>query len=350
MDLAVGGTSDRNVTGITRSALTGPAERGLLAGAFYLAGGGLILLTVVDPRGELGWLVALGSTGVVVGLASLLLRRWFVYAATVVTSFAGPPLIAAATVAGGGGWASAIAGVLYTFVAVHTALVLRRWHAVLVLSWGAVTAWIAAELTFPEVPAPLLLATYVLTSGTLFAVTSWLVQKVQQQAATDPLTGLANRLAFEAALEHARATVTRTDEPLSLVMLDLDRFKQINDTQGHAAGDAVLLAASRAWGEQLRGRDVLARLGGDEFAVILPGADDAAARDVARRLREVMPEGTSCSTGAATWDGAQTLTGLVQAADRALYAAKAQRSFRASADATAGADPAARTDPSASER
>lgn len=325
VDLTVDGPSGPTLTGPDRVDLTTPAERGLLAGAFYLAGGCLILLTVVDPRGDALWLAVIGSGAVAVGLAAVLLRRWFVYVATIVTSVAGPPLIAAATVAGGGGWASAIAGVLYTFVAVHTALVLRWWHALLVLTWGAATAWVAADLTFPEVPVLLLLATYVLSSGTLFAVTSWLVQKVQRQAATDPLTGLANRLAFQSALEHARATVARTEESLSLVMLDLDWFKRINDTEGHAAGDAVLLAASRAWNEQLRERDILARLGGDEFAVILPGADHTAARDVAQRLGEAMPAGTSCSTGAATWDGRQPLSELVNAADRALYAAKAQR-------------------------
>jgi diguanylate cyclase (GGDEF)-like protein len=313
---------------VARSALTSCEERGVLACVFYLAGGLMGLVAANDPASNTAVLLTVAVIALTVSVVSLLARRWFVYAATLVSSALGPPLIAIAIVAGRGGWASAVAAAIYAFVAVHTSLVLRWRHAAVLLLWGTVTALVAARLIAPELPLLPMLASYLLICGTLAGVTTWLVQALQRQAATDPLTGLANRATFHTALEYACATVLRTDEPLSLIVLDLDGFKQVNDRRGHAAGDDLLIATSRAWFAELRARDVLARVGGDEFCVILPGADLDVAEEIARRLVQVMPVGTSCSAGTATWTPGIERSELISAADAAMYAAKARRSVR----------------------
>lgn len=304
------------------SMTTSCEERGRLAAVFYLAGGLVALVASLSLPAQSSWLLAVAGCATAVAVASILMRHRFTYGATLMSSMLGPVLIAVAIVAGQGGWTSAVAASLYAFVAVHSALVLLWRHATLVLAWAAATAAVAASMIVPEPRLLPLLAVFVLVCGTLSGVTTWLVQEMRRQAATDPLTGLANRATFAAALQQARATVLRTGEPLSLVALDLDEFKHLNDTLGHAAGDAMLVAVSRAWSAELRERDVLARLGGDEFCVILPGADLEEARHVAQRLADVMPDGATCSTGVTVWTPGQEIEALVLAADRALYTTK----------------------------
>jgi diguanylate cyclase (GGDEF)-like protein len=303
----------------------GNHQRGMLAAVFYLAGGGMVAVAALDPAAYTLTLLILGGMAVAVGVAAVLARRLFVYAATVTTSVLGPVLIAAGVVAGSGSWASALLALLYTFVAVHTALVLHWKHATAVLIWAAATAVIAARLVDAPLPAWSVGVVFVLCCGTLAAVTLWLVAEVRRRADTDPLTGVANRTSFETALRHAKATVSRTGEPLALVALDLDGFRKINNTYGHAAGDRLLIEATRAWQPHLRARDQLARIGGDEFCVVLPGANEDQARAVADRLEQAMPTGTACSTGVAVWEYGQTLTELSAAADRDLYASKTRK-------------------------
>jgi len=310
---------------VSRELGTTSVQRGVLAAIFYLAGGLVVLLAGLAPGAHSGWLVGLGLTALAVAGASYVLRRSFAYWATLATSTAGPLLIGIGIVAGDGSWASAVAATLYTFVAIHTALVLRWGHAGLIQVWGLATAGVASQLVAPFLPLAVVAATYLLVCGTLWAVTTHLVLHVRHEAATDPLTGLANRASFADALAHALATVDRTGEPLSLVALDLDGFKLVNDTRGHAAGDATLVACARAWSSQLRGRDILARTGGDEFIAILPGSGSAPAAQVAARLQGATPDDVSCSVGVATWSPGQTGDQLVTAADLALYRDKARR-------------------------
>src|SRR5690606_21162682 len=126
---------------------------------------------------------------------------------------------------------------------------------------------------------------------------------------------------FGAALDAAVATVARTGEPLSLLLLDLDDFKLVNDRSGHAAGDDLLREATRNWTEHVRARDTLARLGGDEFAVVMPGADTRAAEEVAKRLAAPTPT-VGCSIGAAGWERGQGVAGPRAAAAARLEAAR----------------------------
>lgn len=162
-------------------------------------------------------------------------------------------------------------------------------------------------------------------------------RELRQLVNIDPLTGLANRRGYEATLDREIARAARGGRLLSLAMVDVDDFKSINDTLGHAAGDRCLAAvASAIRGCLLRPGDLAARYGGEEFVVLLPGTAAGGARTLAERIRQAVEQlairhpasdasrGVTVSLGVATvrvipgFDG----RALQEAADRALYAAK----------------------------
>jgi len=157
-----------------------------------------------------------------------------------------------------------------------------------------------------------------------------LFAQIQQQALTDALTGCYNRRSFEMQLDKELLMARRSQQPLSVVMLDLDRFKQLNDSVGHDAGDMALRKLAECFRQELRGVDSAARLGGDEFVVILPQADAEGARIVAERLRsriaktEIPGYGSiSASIGVAAFPAhATSRADLMLLADGALYSAK----------------------------
>jgi diguanylate cyclase (GGDEF)-like protein len=157
-----------------------------------------------------------------------------------------------------------------------------------------------------------------------------LFAKIQQQALTDALTGCYNRRSFEMQLDKDLQMARRLQQPLSLLMLDLDRFKQLNDSVGHDAGDDALRRLAGCFRQELRGVDSAARFGGDEFALILPQAYADGALIVAERLRARIEEieipgfgNVTASIGIATFpSNASARAELVSAADAALYSAK----------------------------
>lgn len=154
----------------------------------------------------------------------------------------------------------------------------------------------------------------------------------ERQAREDALTGLANRRAFDetAAREFARAR--RMDMPLCLALIDIDHFKQVNDTYSHAAGDAVIVRLAQLMKRQCRGMDVVARWGGEEFALLLPQARLSDAAGVCERLRAAFAEERfdaidpdlrlTISIGLASQEGVGSHEQLLVRADAALYAAK----------------------------
>jgi len=160
-------------------------------------------------------------------------------------------------------------------------------------------------------------------------------EHTKQLATTDAMTGVANHRELEAYLDRELQRSRKTREPLALIMCDLDHFKEINDTVGHPAGDAVLRHLTRQiLVPAVRPKDLVARYGGDEFVLVLRGADSRAALAVAERIRRtiggqaVLLDGKavsnlSLSLGIAMFprDG-DTREALVQAADQALYVAK----------------------------
>jgi diguanylate cyclase (GGDEF)-like protein len=159
---------------------------------------------------------------------------------------------------------------------------------------------------------------------------AWLFSQIQLQALTDPLTGCHNRRSFEMQLDRDLAFASRMNQPLSLLMLDLDRFKQLNDTAGHDAGDEALRRLAESFKQVLRRIDSASRFGGDEFALILPSALKEGAKLVAERLRssieKIEIEGfgnLTASIGIASYPAhSGTRAELIAAADKALYCAK----------------------------
>jgi diguanylate cyclase (GGDEF)-like protein len=149
-----------------------------------------------------------------------------------------------------------------------------------------------------------------------------LLARLREQAGTDELTGLANLRVWNHALDTGLARAARTGEPLAIALVDLDHFKTINDTRGHAAGDALLRQLATALEAELRPGDVLARIGGDEFGLLLPGCSAETAAATVERLARAAPAPHTFSAGVAEWDGAETPQRLVERADSALYAAK----------------------------
>ena len=157
---------------------------------------------------------------------------------------------------------------------------------------------------------------------------AWLVAEIERLARFDSLTGLANRRVFEAALNREVARADRSGNPLSLVLIDVDHFKAVNDQLGHQAGDEVLRHVGKALAGEARETDLAARYGGEEFCVLLPGCPPEEAVIVAERLRAAIaarqkPTAVTASAGVATLplDGGDGRA-LVAAADRALYQAK----------------------------
>lgn len=162
-----------------------------------------------------------------------------------------------------------------------------------------------------------------------------LQRELERLARSDSLTGLANRFVFRERLEAAVAAARHAGgaEGFALMMLDLDNLKKINDSHGHAAGDAVLIAAAKRFQNTLGEADVLARYGGDEFALLLFGAEDEqGATTTAERLVHCLDRpiavgdrqiATSVSVGVTTpTDTDRGADQLLQRADRALYRAK----------------------------
>ncbi len=153
------------------------------------------------------------------------------------------------------------------------------------------------------------------------------------EAAEDPLTGALNRRGILASLDGVLLSHVRQQQPISVFMIDLDRFKVINDKFGHSAGDRALTWVTSKMREMLRSGDLLGRYGGDEFLMILPGTTKIQAQQIAQRMaqsihevasREAAYPTISIGIGSAPEDG-RDATSLIEAADTALYGAKDRR-------------------------
>ena len=187
-----------------------------------------------------------------------------------------------------------------------------------------------------RVPAESRFRLTVLTENIASALVNHRLQRsLREQTIRDPLTGLFNRRYMEEALALEIARSSRSGQPLSLVMCDVDHFKRFNDEFGHDAGDAVLQAVSAEMRNRFRDGDVVCRYGGEEFTIIAPGTDATALLSRVEQVRLAIAElniraggqrlgATSMSFGIATWSSAMDRDGtsLIKAADAALYEAK----------------------------
>ena len=156
---------------------------------------------------------------------------------------------------------------------------------------------------------------------------------LRQMASTDALTGLSNRRSFLESGQHEFEVFRRYLNPLSLLLLDVDHFKQVNDTYGHAGGDQVLVQLAKVCRESLRSADLCGRFGGEEFIFLLPNTQAGTAFDVAERLRRALSEQTviseagvirfTVSIGVATAKPEdESIEDLIRLADANMYVAK----------------------------
>ncbi|HYV50013.1 MAG TPA: GGDEF domain-containing protein [Myxococcaceae bacterium] len=222
-----------------------------------------------------------------------------------------------------------------------------------VLSLGAPAGWYAlARLGLPTFHSPMLYAYLIVSPMVVMTAAAAFLgdaldrarvravrleevnRRYQELATTDPLTGLRNRRYFQERLREECARADRAEQPLSLLMLDLDHFKGVNDTYGHPVGDDALAHVARLITGSVRSCDVACRVGGEEFAVLCPGAREEEARRVAERVRRALErtplqvgEGREVvltgSLGLAVREPDGGTEDLVRQADLALYRAKA---------------------------
>jgi two-component system cell cycle response regulator len=204
----------------------------------------------------------------------------------------------------------------------------------LVLLSGALQACavsIGAFLIYP------LIRTQVREEGKLRQMTASLSarsQTLEQAAVTDGLTGMHNRRYFDDALREYLREFERIDRPIGLMILDLDHFKQVNDTYGHDTGDEVLRTVAACLKDMTRYHDIVARLGGEEFAIVAPNMDLEMLSRFADRIRKAIAlqpiaSGNvrlkvTASVGLAIWDRRESLEDLYRRADSRLYQAKRQ--------------------------
>jgi diguanylate cyclase (GGDEF)-like protein len=308
-------------------------------GWMMLAGSFLGVVTVILPphaTGSDSIILALTVFGIIFGSILLFLRKslpqWVLIGA-VITGIA---MVTIATEEGGFPdaktgtgdnemffvWISLLA---FNFLSARAAI------AQLVLT-AAAYAWLLRGLPFDES-----ITRWLVTTSTL-AVAGALVWRLRtardrvvgelfEQVSRDGLTGLLNRMALEERAKMELARCRRDGTPLSLIVLDVDHFKELNDTHGHPHGDRVLRRVSEVLGSETRQIDALARLGGDEFAVLLPGASGEDAEFVAKRLREVLAAGNgtdvTLSIGVSAGPPADhTFETLWHEADSAMYRSK----------------------------
>jgi diguanylate cyclase (GGDEF)-like protein len=159
-------------------------------------------------------------------------------------------------------------------------------------------------------------------------------RQFSNESRTDHLTGLANRREFERVMEREVALAERHDRRLTMMMIDLDNLKRINDRQGHRGGDAALRLVAQQVQRVVRASDLCARIGGDEFAVAMPETDIDRGRDVAARLRRTVREvglgakstqAVEVSVGLSAWRPGQDWQAVYQSADVDLYEDKKRR-------------------------
>ncbi|WP_144289869.1 GGDEF domain-containing protein [Ideonella sp. A 288] len=222
--------------------------------------------------------------------------------------------------------------VLWPLVACIALVVLRLTAA---LVWPDVTGrLLPAEGPFHVALALVLLVLTLLVHGSLASVVLLrMVARLRHLSQRDALTGLFNRAELMQQLEARHRMLVRYGEPFAVLIIDVDHFKSVNDTLGHAAGDAVLINVAQVLNASARDVDVLGRLGGEEFCVLLPHTDAASARLAAERLRLAIADGHITWRQHAVWltvsvglahgdDPDESPSHLLERADQALYQAK----------------------------
>jgi len=301
-----------------------------LAGAVMFASGGILTLVAMrlpHPPGMASETqIVTSSIAIAAGaLLALIGRRLPVWVFHFLLQF-GNILIAIGIYAGDAVEMSRVFALLYLWGALYASYFFSRGIMLVHMGTGALSyalvTWLRYE-SFEWVAEWFVMVGSFVVAG---LVVNWMTHRIYSLARTDPLTSLANRRTLEQELIRELGRAERDQRPMSVLLVDVDNLKSINDAHGHRAGDILLKSAGAAWSEKLRSGDLLARYGGDEFAAILPDCSLHDATLVAERLRAATSGGCSCScsVGIALWDGHETGDELLGRADRALYEAKRQ--------------------------
>jgi diguanylate cyclase (GGDEF)-like protein len=203
----------------------------------------------------------------------------------------------------------------------------------LTLVWGTTTTYLKADQIQTMTVMLNTMVFVAIDIAFVWMIATTLRDELQTQALTDSLTRVLNRRAVEATAGRAIERSRRTGQPLSAIVIDLDGFKEVNDSLGHSAGDATLVSVARCMEAELRESDSIARVGGDEFVIVLPNCGRGGAQDIAERLRATLESrkitvgeesvAIRASFGVATLeDSMKDWDGLMLECDRALYTAK----------------------------
>lgn len=324
--------------GWRNGALLRPDTRGWVL-AFLLAGSALVVtvLAVAPLTVESTTEPAAGSAVVLLALSvvAIVVRRstsglWLVTAATVLLD--AWLLAEAQTLAG-----SMLVLTAFSYPLLYSAYAFegRLLHALLALTAVASAVGLARSdaglrwVAWAAAVGGLVLAAVAL--GQVMALLRW-------YATVDTLTGVLTRSAFAAVAASALAAGRRRGEPVVLVVLDLDGFKAVNDTHGHAAGDEILVRTVESWRSRLRAQDMLGRVGGDEFAMLLPGTDRAGARQVVTELALTSPIAFSAGMALALPD--DSLDDIQRRADAGMYEVKRSRPEVGTVDPGTSPEPA----------
>jgi diguanylate cyclase (GGDEF)-like protein len=244
--------------------------------------------------------------------------HWFLQVAVAGGTLAISVLIARAAT----GVSTVVTATDYIWMGVYVSFFFRRVAARLQLALIAVSFGVALLINTHGVPAEawvLMTASIVVASETIGRQSD----RLRHEAHTDSLTGLLNRKGLSPAAERAFSLADRTGIPLTIGLVDLDDFKQVNDRHGHGEGDRLLVQMTRTWSEELQAGDIFARLGGDEFLVILVGSADEEATRFFERLLFISP--TQWSAGVVKRNSGEDLSACLARADNTLYEQKRSR-------------------------
>jgi len=297
----------------------------LLLAVLYAVSGGQCLASALWPMHEdtpveLLWvLAALGlGGGAVIWSLRARLRGWVMHGAVALVSIL-VALLAwqSATAVGIVGLGPAVIAV-GLYAAHFFDLAAARVHAAFLVALATAGAVAARPSGFAVAWLVVMVSVVAFTEAQ-----GRLARGLRTAATTDPLTGVANRRAWEEEAARHLARATRNGEPLSFAILDLDDFKEVNDREGHGAGDALLQDLAAAWSARLRQADLLGRYGGDEFVLCLPATDPPGAREILQQL-----DATHCfawSVGVAAARPGDTLHTVLGRADADLYLQKRSR-------------------------
>ncbi|MBE2210458.1 MAG: GGDEF domain-containing protein [Xanthomonadaceae bacterium] len=296
---------------------------------------GLVGMLAITPFAIWRWVrqeyvLALLDTGLLAVIATAMIWGWRGGPIRYIAYFATLPVSAFAAVIS---LVSPESGYYWVFIAILTnAMLLPRVGVATMLSLAVVGVALllgGTNTAFHMTTVAVTLVMTVLFSWVFASRAESQRRQLESLAMSDPLTGLDNRRAFEQAIAQALHEAKDGQQIFGLALLDLDGFKEINDTHGHEAGDAVLRQLSRLISDYLRASDRLFRIGGEEFVLLLPGADINGMRARMENLRGRIESNLQCrgepvtaSIGASGWQPGDTATSWLMRADAAMYRAK----------------------------